>query len=230
MTQTISQDTTALASWLANLSTGALKVQITRTVYDLPYVPLSGTSVPINGSNLRNRVAYTAVIDQENTNVPGWRAATFYSYDPHGNVDTLLQDYDSTSVMGLAGNRFKLMTYDYDLVSGKVNQVSYQPGQTDGFYHQYTTTPRTALSGSAPAGIRSSGRAMRAIPITGMGRWRGWRWGRLDCKGSIMPTHYRVGSNRLTPAGLRPAELRIRNNMTVMGCRRWRILSGMRTS
>jgi hypothetical protein len=51
---------------------------------------MSGTSVPINGSNLRNRVAYTAVIDQENTNVPEWRAATFYSYDPHGNVDTLL--------------------------------------------------------------------------------------------------------------------------------------------
>ena len=54
---------------------------------------MSGTSVPINGSNLRNRVAYTAVIDQENTNVPEWRAATFYSYDPHGNVDTLVQDY-----------------------------------------------------------------------------------------------------------------------------------------
>jgi hypothetical protein len=139
MTQTISQDTTTLASWLADLTNGGLKVQITRTVYDTAYVPMSGTSVPINGSYLRNRVAYTAVIDHENTNVPEWRAATFYSYDPHGNVDTLVQDYDSASVMGLVtGNRFKIMTYDYDLISGKVNQVSYQPGKADAFYHQYT--------------------------------------------------------------------------------------------
>jgi YD repeat-containing protein len=109
---------------------------------------MSGTSVPINGSNLRNRVAYTAVIDQENTNVPEWRAATFYSYDPHGNVDTLVQDYDSASVMGLAtGNRFKTMTYDYDLISGKVNQVSYQPGKADAFYHQYTYDAENRLVG-----------------------------------------------------------------------------------
>ncbi len=145
MTQTISQDTTALAGWL---SAGSLKVQITRTVYDTAYVPMSGTSVPINGSNLRNRVAYTMVIDQDNSNVPPWRAATFYSYDPHGNVDTLVQDFDSASVMGQAtGNRFKVMTYDYDLISGKVNQVSYQPGKADAFYQQYTYDAENRLVG-----------------------------------------------------------------------------------
>lgn len=139
MNQATSQDTTDLKNWLADLSSGGLKVQITQTVYDVPYVPMSGSSVPINGSNLRNRVAYTAVIDQENTNVPQWRAATLYSYDPHGNVDTLLQDYGRNSFTGAdTVNRFKLMTYDYDLISGKVNQVSYQPGMADAFYHQYT--------------------------------------------------------------------------------------------
>jgi RHS repeat-associated protein len=30
------------------------------------------------------------------------------------------------------------MVYDYDLISGKVNQVAYQPGFTDEFYHRYT--------------------------------------------------------------------------------------------
>jgi RHS repeat-associated protein len=138
MTQTISQDTTGLANWLADLTNGYAKVQITRNVYDVPYLPMSGTSVPISGSNLRNRVAYTMVIDKDTTVGLPYRAATFYSYDPHGNVDSLLQDFDSLSVMGLAHNRFKLMTYDYDLISGKVNQVSYQPGQADAFYHQYT--------------------------------------------------------------------------------------------
>jgi YD repeat-containing protein len=49
MTQTISQDTTSLSSWLAG---GSSAVEITRTVYDTPYVTMSGSSVPINGSNL----------------------------------------------------------------------------------------------------------------------------------------------------------------------------------
>ena len=34
-------------------------------------------------------------------------------------------------------NRFKLTAYNYDLISGKVNQVHYQPGEKDQFYHRY---------------------------------------------------------------------------------------------
>ena len=34
-------------------------------------------------------------------------------------------------------NRFKKLVYDYDLVSGKVNQVTYQHGYADAFYHSY---------------------------------------------------------------------------------------------
>jgi hypothetical protein len=30
------------------------------------------------------------------------------------------------------------MVYQYDLISGKVNQVAYQPGRVDGFYHRYS--------------------------------------------------------------------------------------------
>ena len=40
--------------------------------------------------------------------------------------------------MGLAHNRFKIMVYNYDLISGKVNQLSYQPCKADAFYHQYS--------------------------------------------------------------------------------------------
>jgi RHS repeat-associated protein len=136
MTQTISQDTTALPNWLNNLTTGSAKVQITRTYYDIPYMGV-GVVPNMTGLNLRNRVAYSMVIDVDNINQPPYRAATFYSYDPHGNVDSLLQDYGLGSIMS-ANNRFKLMVYNYDLISGKVNQVSYQPGQADAFYHQYS--------------------------------------------------------------------------------------------
>lgn len=152
MTQTISQDATALAGWINNTSAGTKK-QITLTVYDLPYTSIAVTGT--NGStglyqqNLRNRVSYSMVFDDENQKnflsdgtVAGGNSATYYSYDIHGNVDTLLQDY-KTGMGAIAcgannpGNRFKKMVYSYDLISGKVNDVAYQPGQADQFYHRY---------------------------------------------------------------------------------------------
>jgi hypothetical protein len=63
-------------------------------------------------------------------------AASYYSYDILGNVDTLVQDFKKGS-MAANGNRFKKIVYDYDLVSGKVNQVSFQQGFYDAFYHTY---------------------------------------------------------------------------------------------
>lgn len=35
------------------------------------------------------------------------------------------------------GHRYKKITYNYDLISGKVNQVSYQAGKPDAYYHRY---------------------------------------------------------------------------------------------
>lgn len=133
MTQTISQDPSALIDWLNDMTTGDHKQQITRTVYDVAYPNFAGLA-PLGQVNLRNRVSYTQVFDAENI---AYRAATYYSYDIHGNVDTLVQDYGASGTMSTNGNQFKLIKYDYDLISGKVNQVSYQPGKIDAFYHQY---------------------------------------------------------------------------------------------
>jgi RHS repeat-associated protein len=58
------------------------------------------------------------------------RAATYYSYDIHGNVKSLLQN-----VPGLTPKR---TDYAYDLVSGKVNYVLYQYDQPDQFIHRYS--------------------------------------------------------------------------------------------
>ncbi len=152
MTQTISQDATALADWINNTSAGTKK-QITLTLYDLPYTSIAVTGANgITGlyqKNLRNRVSYSMVFDDENQKaflsdgtVAGGNSATYYSYDIHGNVDTLLQDY-KTGMGAIAcgannpGNRFKKMVYSYDLISGKVNDVAYQPGVADQFYHRY---------------------------------------------------------------------------------------------
>jgi hypothetical protein len=68
-----------------------------------------------------------------------------YRYDIHGNVDTLLQDY-KTGSMNSSVNRFKKFIYSYDLISGKVNTVDYQPGQADAFYHKYSYDAENRLT------------------------------------------------------------------------------------
>lgn len=75
--------------------------------------------------NLRNRVAWVEVIDKNSTDT----TATFYSYDIHGNVKSLVQ-----LIPGLATKR---TDYRYDLVSGNVNYVFYQAEQPDQFIHRY---------------------------------------------------------------------------------------------
>lgn len=152
MTQAISRNTTSLTNWINDISAGTKK-QITLTMYDLKYtsIRVTGTNgiTGLYQENLRNRVSYSMVFDDENQKnflsdgtISGGNSATYYSYDIHGNVDSLLQDY-RTGMGAIAcgsnnpGNRFKKMVYSYDLISGKANDVAYQPGVADQFYHRY---------------------------------------------------------------------------------------------
>lgn len=144
------------------LSYGSRK-EITFTLYDRELGSMPGaksTHQEISeafGSDgqryLRNRVASTMYVESigEDTlpyNVNGelnnagllayhkYKNATHYSYDPHGNVEMLIQE-----IPALAGapwnRRFFTIKYDYDLVSGNVNEVAYQEGFKDAFYHRY---------------------------------------------------------------------------------------------
>jgi RHS repeat-associated protein len=164
MNQATSQNQADLATWLADVTNGgSLKKQITRTVYDVGYFNANQPTLlqpVLTQKNLRNRVSYTQLINEEPANftdefayVGAHAAATYYSYDIHGNVDTLVQDNNTgymkyinpfetdpvilNSEANSSRNRFKKMVYDYDLISGKVNKVSYQPSMTDQFYHRY---------------------------------------------------------------------------------------------
>ncbi len=155
MTQTVSRDTNTLKNWLVNNS---LRKQVVRTAYDFTnanWQDISAADQPVLAANLRNRVAYTQYYPLGNANGLNYSQATYYSYDMHGNVDTLIQDYGSVSqggawvnIMNNNGlhNRFKRMVYRYDLISGKVNHVAYQPQYikgnylyrpADALYHKY---------------------------------------------------------------------------------------------
>ncbi|MVT08531.1 RHS repeat-associated core domain-containing protein [Chitinophaga tropicalis] len=104
---------------------GGTNAQITRTYYDAPFTGTT-SKIPLAQENLRKRVS--AVIYREAA-TDSLQQATYYSYDQLGNVKTLWQQIQSLDI--------KQVDYQYDLVSGKVNKVRYQPNQTDKFFYGY---------------------------------------------------------------------------------------------
>lgn len=123
-----------LSAWINGVA--STKEQITQTSYDLAYSPVAPE---LSQQNLRNRVSYSAYYALEsdiNNLTPTQAAATYYSYDILGNVDTLVHDYHY-GIMNSTNNRFKKVVYNYDLQSGKVDNVAYQSGYADAFYHSY---------------------------------------------------------------------------------------------
>ncbi|WP_339869279.1 RHS repeat-associated core domain-containing protein [uncultured Algoriphagus sp.] len=96
---------------------------ITITGYDSPK---TGLHLKFTQEHLRNRVSYTAHLEKGKADT----LLTAYSYDPHGNVKSLLQQ-----IPGLA---HKITSYKYDQISGNVNYVFYQPGTAEQLIHHYT--------------------------------------------------------------------------------------------
>lgn len=99
---------------------------LTYTWYDdAAFTPSAFTS-----KNSRNRVTHTARAD-----APGiYSHLNHYSYDEHGNVNHLVVEIPALAAYGQAE---KHLHYDYDLISGNVNSLSYQLGQPDEWLHRY---------------------------------------------------------------------------------------------
>ncbi|OMP80019.1 RHS repeat-associated core domain-containing protein, partial [[Flexibacter] sp. ATCC 35208] len=142
MTNDVSRSEAGLSAWMS--AARGTRTQIVQTIYDTLYTPISGTY--LTQENLRNRVSWSSYFNtsgaQDSMN---FATATFYSYDIHGNVGTLLQDYKGGTMSRLY-NRFKKIQYKYDLISGKVNWVGYQPGEKDAFYHRYSYDAENRLT------------------------------------------------------------------------------------
>lgn len=107
------------------------KEQITKTYYDKGAAQSIQNNFPKGRQeNLRSRVAYAAYYDtQQELQQQKPSSASYYDYDELGNVKTLAQS--------MKYGFFKMMEYDYDLVSGNVNKVFYQRGEKDQFIHKY---------------------------------------------------------------------------------------------
>ncbi|HEV7782030.1 MAG TPA: LamG-like jellyroll fold domain-containing protein, partial [Chitinophagaceae bacterium] len=103
--------------------------QLTKTIYDNP------VNLNLQQYNTsRKRVVASIYLE---TSSAGEGDSTLYTYDILGNVKTLVQHVKALVAVDATNGR-KRIDYDYDLVSGKVNMVSYQHGKGDQFYYKYS--------------------------------------------------------------------------------------------
>jgi RHS repeat-associated protein len=117
----------SLSAYTNWLTLGA-KTEVTKTFYDATVA----NNCAFTQENLRKRVSATYIDNDANLG-NGYTHASYYSYDIHGNVKSLLQENPAMPV----GHTCKKIDYTYDLISGKVNKVSYQADQIDAWYHKY---------------------------------------------------------------------------------------------
>jgi len=112
---------------------------VVKSFYDTKI--LHEPSYGFSQNNLRSRLAtqayYTLLDNNSTVALRNWEFATHYSYDPTGNVKTLVNDFYQEETMNRNFDRFKRIDYAYDVVSGNVLQVYYQLGHKDAFYHRY---------------------------------------------------------------------------------------------
>jgi len=130
MSDAIAENNTLLDAFLS--PTLGVSSEVVSTYYDEGITGLSlGT---FNQINLRNRVATSTYEDIKDSDPLTYQTATHYSYDIMGNVTSLLNENRNLQSIS---HHLKRVNYDFDLISGKVNRVTYQPNQPDQFIHEY---------------------------------------------------------------------------------------------
>ena len=131
LTTTTASNYQTFVSWV---TTSSSREQVTNLYYD------EALNVTVEGQftngqeQLRKRIASSTYEFDFDNDPDTYDAATHYSYDIHGNICELIQE--NTTLASL-GEQYKKIQYSYDLISGHLKQVSYQPGNPDQFYHRY---------------------------------------------------------------------------------------------
>ena len=114
------------------------RTDVVMTIYDTASAKLGTIPGLDNQTNLRKRVAgvkYFEMLSSTDIYFSKYNYATHYSYDVDGNVKMLVQDCPALDSFR---QRYKRIDYDYDLISGKVNMLSYNRGHQDQYYQTYS--------------------------------------------------------------------------------------------
>jgi len=114
---------------LADLTSAASGAYHVETTYSTA-ATLPSPYASLTQRYLLNRVS-TAVTDEDGSSgTTDDRVTTYYSYDPHGNVEWV--------VSALPGMTSPVkVDYEYDLITGKVMQMNYQRGYQDRYFVKY---------------------------------------------------------------------------------------------
>jgi YD repeat-containing protein len=115
-----------------------IRKDVVLTVYDTMAADFGLVNGMSRQQHLRKRVAaifYYESLAAGTAGLPYFSHATHYSYDISGNVKTLIQEFPALAQLG---HRYKRVDYDYDLVSGKVNMLSYNRSFADQYYQRYS--------------------------------------------------------------------------------------------
>jgi hypothetical protein len=112
--------------------------EVVLTHYDVAAVDLPASAAGLSTQeNLRKRVScikYFDYLQPIDTLWKNYSYAMHFSYDIDGNVKTLTRDYPTWKT---AKQQFKRVDYDYDVISGKVNLLSYNKSYADQYYQRY---------------------------------------------------------------------------------------------
>ena len=114
------------------------RTDVVMTIYDTAGFNIGHVSGLDSQKNLRKRVAcvkYFESLSVLDTSFLHYNYASHFSYDIEGNVQTLTQDFPH---LNLLKQRYKRIDYDYDVISGKVNMLSYNRGFSDQYYQKYS--------------------------------------------------------------------------------------------
>ena len=111
--------------------------EITKTVYGIAQnQSVISEFQDYTPQNLRNRVSAVFYYDTYGSQ-NSYRNALYYDYDVHGNVKEMLTHRNDALFDQLGISSYASVWYDYDLISGNVNEVHYQKGKPDQFIHRY---------------------------------------------------------------------------------------------
>ena len=121
------------ADWPLNwMGQGTVTEEVTYTYYDYPMNNgIASQFGPEGQTNLRSSIA--SVLFADRSDGP-YVAANHYSYDLLRNIKTFIQEVPQLDL--LTYSTFKT-EYEYDLISGNVHEIRYQPGKPDQFLHRY---------------------------------------------------------------------------------------------
>ncbi|OJX57979.1 MAG: hypothetical protein BGO89_06155 [Candidatus Kapaibacterium thiocyanatum] len=115
--------------------TTARGTDVVRTVYGAAASALPGVWSGRTQRNLLNRISWTVADEDGNFGTPEDQVNTYYSYDEHGNVEWILQALPGQTES--KGTLAFMTDYDYDVMSGRVREVRFQPGRLDQMLQRY---------------------------------------------------------------------------------------------